>query len=517
MKRFMTIFLAAILSLSVAFSAAAAIQTNASPWAVSSMEYAYSHGLITDAELKKATSPMSRQEFCSVIMHFLQAVTGIERKATQESPFTDCDDPMVIAAYEAGIIGGVEPGKFAPNRTLTREQMAIMIARTLKVCSYDLEEGAKPHPFTDTKTLYDSSNDYIDELYGVGIVSGYADGTFGPFREMTVQEAVISFVRAYRYIMTGDAEGYHPLPGEEPILPKEEAAQTEEEAPAAEEAEQEAITAHADEVTLEGGTVALGMTAEEIKAAWGEPDRVDESLYGLERYIYLNDYEQYFFVTLKDGKAAEIFVPGTHYTYLEMKGEGTMADIRGLSHVSAVEHSGIIRREDMEARILMDYEGKLCGLLLQTKDFMDTAELKSTILEPLRLDLEAELLDMIQVNRKERGVSLLTWDKMLWEVALAHTQEMISRQYFDYIGYDDSTPFGRIMERGKEFHTASETIARHRGDVIQIYQEWMRNASKCNALMDSTMHEVGIGAGSYTKELYVTVDMVGQDLTAKKK
>ena len=265
MKRFAAILLAGILSLAVAIPSFAAVNTNADFWAVDSMEYAYEEGLITEAELQKATSPMSREEFCGVIMHFLQAVTGIERTATQASPFSDCDDPMVIAAYEAGIIGGVEPGRFAPDQTLTREQMAIMIARTLKVCSFDLMEGAKEHPFTDTKTLYDSSNDYIDELYGVGIISGYDDGTFGPFRKMTVQEAVISFVRAYRFIMTGSAdEIVSALAEEDPVR----------EEPVAAVPEEMDMTV----VTVDGKEISLGMTAEELEEIWGEPDRIDETL-----------------------------------------------------------------------------------------------------------------------------------------------------------------------------------------------------------------------------------------------
>ena len=56
----------------------------------------------------------------------------------QESPFDDCTDADITAAYEAGIIGGIEKGVFGPDRVLTREQMAIMIARTLKVCNIDL-------------------------------------------------------------------------------------------------------------------------------------------------------------------------------------------------------------------------------------------------------------------------------------------------------------------------------------------------------------------------------------------
>ena len=143
MKRFAAILLAGILILSAAVPAFAAVETNAAFWARSSMEYAHEHGFVTDEELKKATSPMSRLEFCGVVMGFLESVTGVERKATIATPFKDCEDPLVIAAYEAGVIGGVEPGVFAPNKTLTREQMAIMIARTLMVCNLDLTEDEK--------------------------------------------------------------------------------------------------------------------------------------------------------------------------------------------------------------------------------------------------------------------------------------------------------------------------------------------------------------------------------------
>jgi len=379
-----------------------------------------------------------------------------------------------------------------------------MIARTLKVCSLDLNEGAKKHPFTDTKTLYASSNDYIDQLYGVGIVSGYDNGTFGTFREMTVQEAVISFVRAYRYIMTGDAEGMHPLPGEEPAKPVESAEPVEEITPAVID------TAKMDTVYLMDKEISLNMTAAELIAAWGEPDRIDESVYGLDRYIYLNEYENYFFVTMKDGEVVEIFIPGVEFDYIDINSEGTTADINGLTYISAVEHSGVILGDEAEARLPLDYKGNICGLLLQTKDFAKGKDPKSTLQFSTKEDIEAQLLDLIQVSRVAEGLEPLIWDKKLWDVARTHSEDMASERYFDYNSQDGTTPFGRIMESGKTFFMASETIARQRGDVVNIYQEWMRNASKLNALTDSTMQEAGVGVASQSKVLYVTVDLCGQ-------
>lgn len=524
MKRFAAILLTGILCITAAVPSFAAIETNAGEWAKPSMELAYQEGLLTDAELQKAKSPMSRKDFCKMVMRFLQAATGKEWKATQASPFSDCDDKNVIAAYEAGIIGGVEPGVFAPDRTLTREQMAIMVARVLRTCGVDLTEKAVKNPFTDTATLYASSNQYIDQLYGAGIVSGYADGTYGPFREMTVQEAVVSFVKAFQY--SKDAETASPekqeTPGESekyeaetPTEPEKQEGETpaEQEVPETkpEEPKREVTAAAETEtVTVGGKKISLHWTAEELKAIWGEPDRVDESVYGLDRYIYINDYVDYFFTTFQNGEVVEIFVPGTDFSYLEMNGKGTMADIENLAFVSSVEHSGVITNEDSEARLPFDYEGNICGLLLQTKTFVREKDPMSTLQFSTKEDIEAQLLDLIQVRRAENGLPLLVWDKKLWDVARPHSEDMTANNYFDYTDSEGTTPFGRIMERGKTFVTASETIARQRGDVVNIYQEWMRSAAKHNSLMDYTMQEVGIGVSSRTKVLYVTVDLCGQ-------
>ena len=271
MKRFAAILLTGIMSISAALPAFAAVQTNASQWAVSSMEYAYEQGIATEKELQKATAPMSRKEFCSVAMAFMEAVTGEHREAAKESPFQDCDDPAVIAAYEAGIIGGTAPGIFEPDSTLTREQMAIIIGRTLKVCGKDLTEAAKENPFKDTKVLFEASNRYIDQLYGAEIVNGNSNGTFAPFNEMTVQEAVVSFVRAYRYVTTGLA--YDPAGGNQTEIPEPPEMQSE-----------------ADTVKIGGKSVCLHWTEQELTEIWGQPNRVDTSVYGLDRYVYINDY-----------------------------------------------------------------------------------------------------------------------------------------------------------------------------------------------------------------------------------
>ncbi len=507
MKRFAALLLAGLMSCAAAIPSLA-VETNGDDWAIPSLEFAYEEGLLTEVELQKAKSPMSRLEFCKVVMRFLNTVTGESREATQESPFADCDDPDVIAAYEAGIIGGVEPGVFAPDRTITREQMSIMLARVLKQCGIALPSADAEKPFSDIAALYASSAQYIAQLYAAKIISGYDDGTYGPFRQMTVQEAAISFVKAYRYALQNAEQT--PSQNTEPAQPAEKP--KDEQNTSSDRQNTFAEMGNPSALTVAGKTLTLGMSVKQLIALCGAPSRIDNSVYAKSRYIYVNDYKNYFFVTFDQGKAVEIFVPGQNFSYLDINGDGTSADIGNSTYLSAVEHSVVIAGEDAEARIPLDYEGSISGILLQTAAFVKEKDPSSSILVEQQEALEAEILDLIQVKRVQRGIAPLTLDKKLSATAGAHSQDMMDNKFFAYNSKDGTSPFLRILREGKVFSTASEVISKQRGDVVNIYQDWIRTPSKISALTDSTMEEVGVGVTSKTKELYVTVDLCGHGI-----
>lgn len=501
MKRFAALLLAGLLSCTTAVSAFA-VTTNGDEWAIPSLEFAYEEGLFTETELQKAKLPMSRLEFCKVVMRFLHIVTGESYAAAQESPFADCDDADVAAAYEAGIIGGVEPGIFAPDRTITREQMAIMLARMLKQCEISLP-AAETAPFSDISALYAASTQYISQLYDCKIISGYEDGTYGPFRQMTVQEAAISFVKAYRYAAAQKES--------QPMESQTQETKPQETTPAA---KQESAVSQEDmqKVTIGGKTISLGMTMQEMEALCGAPDRIDETVYDLTRYIYQMENTAYFFVTFEKGQILEIFTPTTNFSYLGIDGNGTSADIKNLTYISATEHSAVISGEDAEARFPLDYEGNISGFWLQTVDFAQNKVPTSSLSQKQSDALEAEVSDIIRVKRAAAGLKPLLADSYLSVTAKAHSKDMVSNRFFSYNSKNGDSPFLRILNEGKTFSTASEVIAKQRGDVVNIYLDWIRNPSKISALKDPTMEEIGIGIATLSKELYVTIDLCGHGI-----
>ncbi|MFC5404904.1 invasin domain 3-containing protein [Cohnella soli] len=92
------------------------------------------------------------------------------------------------------IVYGVPTDRFAPDVNVTRGELAALIARALALPT------GKPAPtFSD---VGESSwyKDAVAAVQAAGIMNGFADGTFAPNRIVTRQEAVVTIVRAFRYV-----------------------------------------------------------------------------------------------------------------------------------------------------------------------------------------------------------------------------------------------------------------------------------------------------------------------------
>lgn len=106
-----------------------------------------------------------------------------------QSSFPDVDSDAWFNKYigyleDKNVLSGYEDGTFRPMDTITRGEISAVIARAQR---YDLI--SYNNIFTDV-TENDWAKDYIETLADKNIVSGYEDGTFGPYSPLTRAEAV---------------------------------------------------------------------------------------------------------------------------------------------------------------------------------------------------------------------------------------------------------------------------------------------------------------------------------------
>lgn len=115
--------------------------------------------------------------------------------------FTDVADGsthghFISCLARAGLVSGVAPGQFAPGRSVSREQLATLLVRAIERSGVELPAGDDAFGDDDGSVHEDS----IDALAAAGLVSGTADGTFGPKAPVTRAQMATFLTSVYERI-----------------------------------------------------------------------------------------------------------------------------------------------------------------------------------------------------------------------------------------------------------------------------------------------------------------------------
>ncbi|OXM83651.1 S-layer homology domain-containing protein, partial [Paenibacillus rigui] len=86
----------------------------------------------------------------------------------------------------AGVIKGYDDGTFKPDKTITREEMVVMLSRIVNL--NDLAKDTTKGNFNDLNGSYAAGD--IKAVAQAGIVSGKGDGRFEPKSNATRAEAL---------------------------------------------------------------------------------------------------------------------------------------------------------------------------------------------------------------------------------------------------------------------------------------------------------------------------------------
>jgi hypothetical protein len=130
---------------------------------------------------------VTRGQLASFLARSFEAATGAPLPAGPDR-FPDDDgsphERNIDALAQAGVVAGVGDGsRFAPNATVTRGQMASLLARFLDLLDDGLVNRSFP-PATDRDVFADDQGsvhaDATNRLAVQGVVQGRRDGTFGP-------------------------------------------------------------------------------------------------------------------------------------------------------------------------------------------------------------------------------------------------------------------------------------------------------------------------------------------------
>lgn len=172
-----------------------------STWAKAKIDEAIAAKLLPEGIQGAYRSNITREEFSEVAVNLYEALSGQVGAAQGENPFTDTENTKVRIANDLGIVKGVGDGLFAPDNEITRQEISVMLYRTLQAAKpkYDYTVSNN-HVFVDNAMISEWARGAVGYLYGIEVVNGAEDNRFNPQANTTREEAIVLVQRMYEKV-----------------------------------------------------------------------------------------------------------------------------------------------------------------------------------------------------------------------------------------------------------------------------------------------------------------------------
>lgn len=317
---------------------------------------------------------------------------------------------------------------------------------------------------------------------------------------------------------------YFDSTGEEPeILVNEESAEPE---------QNQALNSTEDhnsnmEMPEAGLATLIGKSEEELIELYGEPDRMDPSLYDYSWWIYSINDHNYMQVGVEDEQVVTVFATGDETDVAPFKigqeASELYASVFADTNVN-IEYNDssyrfelseeelntrpIIRLDDVFALLYID---KFTGTLSSVR-FVNTETLiklrpyemvyRGELLEAgtaaedndqVNRGKEMQILDISNVIRVRHGLEALEWDEKTAEVALGHSIDMFETEVFSHT----SERYGELSDRleagGVTYLSAGENIAANYIDAPAVVEGWLNSKGHRESLLNEKFTDLGVG------------------------
>lgn len=127
------------------------------------------------------------------------------------------------------------------------------------------------------------------------------------------------------------------------------------------------------------------------------------------------------------------------------------------------------------------------------------------------LSFQKEVVRLVNVERSKRGLSELSFNTELSNVATLKSQDMINKNYFDHTSPTYGSPFDMMKQFNISYRTAGENIAKGQRTPAEVVNSWMNSPGHRANILNANFTDIGIGVSkSSNGTLYWTQMFIGK-------
>jgi uncharacterized protein YkwD len=289
----------------------------------------------------------------------------------------------------------------------------------------------------------------------------------------------------------------------------------------------------------EGLALLIGQDVETVEKEYGKPQRIDQTIYGYEWYIYNLSSKRYVQVGIEDNHVVTVYAMGDALNIAPFEIGQPVEEIFNTQYIDTNVDINIggnsyqfeLNDTDINLRPLIQlgdiyvqlYFDKFTGVLSSVR-FLNAEILvkqqpyelvyHGELIEPPKPDEslwkkenkgdEREIFDLTNVLRSRNGLKPLQWDEKTAEAAFEHSKDMFETSDFSH----SSSRYGSLTDRLKSakigYQLAGENIAANDTDGPAVVAGWLNSQSQRVALFNKNFTNIGVGV--YQK--YYTQDFI---------
>lgn len=181
-------------------------------WAKDFIEYVAGRGLITGST--KTTFSPDENMTRGMLVATLGRLAGVNGKNYDTNSFSDVQKdspyrPYIEWAYSKGIVYGIGDGTFAPDKSITREEMAVIFERYAKATGYHIPVNRQANIYADKENIGSEYKEAVTAMQQSGIMMGVEGNRFNPKGTATRAEVSAMLSRYIKLMITPEtAQGF---------------------------------------------------------------------------------------------------------------------------------------------------------------------------------------------------------------------------------------------------------------------------------------------------------------------
>jgi uncharacterized protein YkwD len=278
----------------------------------------------------------------------------------------------------------------------------------------------------------------------------------------------------------------------------------------------------------EGLALLIGQDYTNLEKQLGAPERIDESLYGYQWYIYNKKDNGYLQVGIENNRVVTIFAIGETLDVAPFEigqpveeifntlffDTNINLEINGNSYRFELNDTDlnlrpIVQLGNIYVQLYIDkFSGNLSSVrfldaetlvkqrpyeLVYTGELVQPPVLSDDMMKIIEYSTEQQIFDITNVLRIRNKVKPLQWDEMTAQAAYEHSKDMAENNDFSHTSKKFGSLANRLQTAKVVYKAAGENIAANYTDGPAVVEGWLNSKVHRESLLNKEYTHLGVG------------------------